>query len=80
MEGIHIQTTETNKSQFKLFLFIKYTLSKRLQIIYDIKKIIKVSNPQNNSLVLSRKLYFKTMACAQDKDKNNYLTAYSKQH
>lgn len=76
MEGIHIQTTETNKSQFKLFLFIKYTL----QIIYDIKKIIKVSNPQNNSLVLSRKLYFKTMACAQDKDKNNYLTAYSKQH
>lgn len=52
MEGIHIQTTETNKSQFKLFLlFIKYTLSKRLQIIYDIKKIIKVSNPQNNSLV-----------------------------
>lgn len=76
MEGIHIQTTETNKSQFKLFLSIKYTL----QIIYDIKKIIKVSNPQNNSLVLSRKLYFKTMACAQDKDKNNYLTAYSKQH
>lgn len=76
MEGIHIQTTETNKSQFKLFLSIKYTL----QIIYDIKKIIKVSNPQNNSLLLSRKLYFKTMACAQDKDKNNYLTAYSKQH